>query len=530
MPQSWRMPAAPEAKPKPSRAPQAAALLGIALAGFAFRSLATWRPAGQGLSPVEGWLFGPSETAPQVVFVLVAGLLLARRRALRAAVRASRGAPLGAAALLAPAALLFFWARHVGAPDLTLASLALLGLGAALLLAGLALARVVALPAVILLLALPLPHVVTNHVVLLLQSWTAELTAWLLRAAGIAAFVEGDVIQLAGSSFEVIETCSGLRGVHILVLLALAWTALFRPPPLHALILVGAAPLFAFLANTARVVTLVLNPDSAIRALHVSQGIAVFVGGVLALYLLDSLLLRLLPHGAAADSAARAAPAAAAQRAGWGSAIALLVLLGLLAAASVAIPPFRVAQEPRPAVELPDEIEGWKARKQPLDSLYLGSIGFSRSANVVYERGAESVFVFVGHDDLELRAFSLLSPKNALPGSGWQLEERAATAVGRRGFPAQAVVARAGAHRILGIYGYQGSRGVLREAFRELLALDRSPLRRRGGIRILRLGTALGSEPDARAEAEARLARLFDLLEPWLLPPPAADAQGDTRG
>lgn len=492
-------------------------MLALATAAFAYRSLLLWRPGWQGLPPVEGWFFATAETAPQIVFGIVAALLVHRRRRIRAALAAPEPAPGLAVPFLLAGLTLFGWSQHVEAPDLTLLSLPALGIGAALLWAGRPLAGTLVLPSLLLLLAFPLPPVLRNELAYSLQLVTARLAAMGLDSVGITAVQEGDMVHLADHSFEVIETCSGLRGIKILTLLALTWVAFFEVGRLHGILLVAAAPVIAFVLNGARVLTLILSPEADALRPHATQGIVVFVGGALAIYAVDQLLLRMLPPPRPSTTTG-AGPVPSAAGPSRAAAVGLMALVAAIALASVATPR---AGAPPPksfaAVALPPEIDGWTTRPLEPDSDFLGSVRFDRRKSVAYERDGESVSVFVGVDDLRRRDRSLLSTKNELPGRGWQVEERSGIRLGTGAPRWQAVLARSGGRRILTVHGYQGTSGRLREALRAVLALDQSALRRPRGIRVIRLGTPVEGGPDGRREAEARLSRMFERLRPWLL-------------
>jgi hypothetical protein len=49
---------------------------------------------------------------------------------------------------------------------------------------------------------------------------------------------------------------------------------------------------------------------------------------------------------------------------------------------------------------------------------------FTQRTSLGYERDGHSVAVFLGWEDRQARVRSLLSEKNAIPGSGWVVEER----------------------------------------------------------------------------------------------------------
>ncbi len=504
------------------RPPARLRILILALAALAYRGLLFWDPSSHRLPRLEGWFFEASETSPQIVFAFAALLLWRRRQRLRDAMQGD-SAPLPAALFFVPGLTLFLWACYVAAPDLMVASLPLVGVGAALLLFGPAFARVLALPLAFALFAIPAPGVLTNQIVYPMQLWTTRFTAALLSAIGVTALREGDMLILAHSSFEVIETCSGLRSIEILTMLAVAYLAFFSNPRLsrlHAVLLVAAAPALAFTLNGLRVTALVLMPDPESHITHVLQGVILFVGGAVSIHLVDRLLLRALPRRAEPEPRAVALPEAsrAESRGARGAALAAAFGFGAMAVASFSLPQAPASEESRRApLTLPSELDGWKAAgTAPVDMRFLGTVRFARSQSRRYERDGEAVSVFVGYDDREVRNRSLISPKNALPGTAWEVERRGTAQLDAEGFRMQSVLTRSGPRQVLCYYGYRGTEGIASEVLRSLLALDRSPYRRPSGAELIRISTDVEPAPNGEQDAEARIRGVLALLRSWL--------------
>jgi EpsI family protein len=195
-------------------------------------------------------------------------------------------------------------------------------------------------------------------------------------------------------------------------------------------------------------------------------------------------------------------------------AIALAVLLTLMLGASIWMPRW----SPRnaadlPTLDVPERIGAWVAIEilEP-DWLYLGHVRFPQFHYRRYQHGGESVAVFVGYDDRVSRSRSLISPKVAFPGRGWEEEERAPVELGSGGLRAVGVVARSQSRRMLSYHWYQGTGGTWAEVLRAWLATDRSFLRRPSGSLVVRLSTEVSSIEEGRSRADTRLADLAELL------------------
>ncbi len=485
------------------------------LAALAYRYLLFWDPSRPGLPDVGWFFFSLNDTAPQIVFAITAFLLYRRRGRLAAAPR-TEGSPLLALPLLGTGFALFLWAHHVDAPDLLLVSFLPFCLGSALLLFGAPFTREMAFPVVFLAFALPMPGVLINQIVFPLQLWSAELVAQLLNIAGIAVMQQGDMLHLADRSFLVIETCSGLRAIVVLTMLAAGLVCYLPARRLHLVLLVASAWLIAYFVNAARVSTLVVYPESEHSVTHALQGMAVFLCGGAALGGVDKLLRRWLGDRGAPARASD--PAAAPRESGHAGRVvrvmALAILLGLMLGASIWMPRWSPPEsQDLTWVELPKKIGGWKAIEtlKP-DRLYLGTVNYSKYRYRRYRRDGETISVFVGYQNRLNRSRSLLSPKTVFPGRGWEAEERSLVELGPDGFRCVEVVARSQSSRMLSYHWYQGVEGLGTEVLRAWLAIDRSFLRRSTGALMIRLGTEVSSTNEGRSQAEVRLREVAELV------------------
>jgi EpsI family protein len=490
----------------------------LALAAIAWHGLATWDPRSHGYAPVVGWFFETSDSSPQVVFAIVALLLFRRRAALRDALGRATS-PALAALCVVPALGIHAWAQWVDAPDLSMVALALVLFGLAFLLGGRPLARLVAVPLAILVFAIPLPGALHNFVVYPYQLATARFTGLLLQAGGYEVMLQGDVLSLPGRDFEVIETCSGLRSALTLGLLAATWAAWFRCSGWHGTALLAASLPISFVTNGIRVLVLVLDPRPEVHESHVAQGLVMFVVGTGALSLVDRALLRLPAVRSAPSAEDAAAPARADHRLGL-AAVALALLA--MASATLALPALRPPPNEPPAPgELPEKLAGWVVHEGEFEGLFLGNVRFTQRSSRVYARADGAAAAFLGWDDRRLRIRSLRSEKNAIPGSGWDVEERgpAELEVGSISLRMERLVARRFADRWLAYHAYHSTGSVLAETLRALLALDQpgSPFAHTERARVLRISTPIGPGPEGLAQAEQRVRDLLADLVPVLV-------------
>jgi len=490
--------------------------LALALGAVAYRGLLAFHPTDSIVVEVEGWFFEPSDTAPVVVVAL--SLWLLYRRSDRLAALPWRGGSAVLSGLLFASALaIFVWSLCTRASDLQAVSLMLAGLGSAYLLGGRAALSVVWVPICFLLFAIPIPSPLRHAIVWKFQNGTAEATGTLLYTLGIPAVVSGDRMQLAKTTFAVIETCSGLRSVITLSMLAVLMIDLFRRGGWHAVLLLIFTPFLAFATNAARSVTLVLNPASEIAEIHSLQGIGMLLAAVLVLYAFDGLLERLhVPDGARTSAAPRSGAVPARSRSAW--VFAFLVLLGILGRV---VSPWREwsPNVPLPVDAIPRKLDDWRSSDLQTDRLFLGMAALTGMVDRRYAQGSTWVDVFVGSGSPRQRLRSFYSPKTAIPGSGWIIEEQTRRDLG--GVPVDELVVRRGAERRLVRHWYLGTTGMLEETVREFLALDLSPFARPTRGVAVRLSTPIDSgatREEAAATLDAMADRLHEPLDSLMKP------------
>jgi EpsI family protein len=154
----------------------------------------------------------------------------------------------------------------------------------------------------------------------------------------------------------------------------------------------------------------------------------------------------------------------------------------------------------------------------PLDREFLWTLKFLRYAHRPYRLEGVKVDVFVGYGDRRNRNWSLLSPKNALPGRGWEVEGRSFVRLDSWDRRVTRVVARSGPQRILTYHWYEGMDSVALEALRAGLAIDQSPLWRSQRPRVIRISTRVGVGALEEAAADQKLRAFAGALAKVLLP------------
>jgi exosortase len=476
------------------------------LALVAYRTLIWLQPEQTLPEELEEWFFVPSQSISPAVVLMSLWLAYRRLPRLRA-LKTPPGSAAGGAALLGAAGAVYLWATTTGARDLLVPSLMLNALAGAWLWRGAGAVRVIWLPVAFLLFAMPLPAPLANHLVFRLQLWTADLAGWVLYLLDIPHLVAGDQILRTQQTFSVIESCSGLRSMQTLGIVSVLMMDLFHRRGLQAVLVVLAAPPVAFLMNGLRAVLLIVNPHSQIASIHALQGIAILLAGILLLFVWDGVLEKLLPHPGLRPPAP--GPAARRPVRGRARAAAVAVALGLAGAASFWLPP-RDGSVPWGGSIGPHlRAELGSSTELPVDRVFLGSVAFLEVFHERFERPGGPVLLFLAVGSRAQRTYSVLSPKTAVPGTGWIEEQAGWEALEPGADPVRVRVLRFGSHRYLVAHWYEGAEPLGVEVARALLALDRGGAGTRGdrilAVRIAVPIEASGDEGlrDARGRLEA---------------------------
>lgn len=277
------------------RGPAAAWL--VALAGFAAMYL-----------PVYWWAassFWQSEDHAHglIVLVVTAWLFWMQRSAILAA--AARPAPLAGWICFAFGLLLFMIGRALNISILALGSQIPVLLGALLVLGGWAAVRAAWFPLIYIVFMIPLPGPLVDALTGPLKQWVSVIAENLLYAAGYPIARDGVMLTIGQYQLLVADACSGLHSMFSLSALGLLFMYITaRTSRLHNAIMLASILPIAFAANIARVIILVLvtyhlGDEAGQGFLHGAAGIVLMVVALLALFLVDAVLARLIRPRAA---------------------------------------------------------------------------------------------------------------------------------------------------------------------------------------------------------------------------------------
>jgi len=183
--------------------------------------------------------------------------------------------------------------------------------GAVLFAAGFETLRILSLPIAFLLLMVPPPAIIFNQIAFPLQLLASRFGEATLQAFSIPVLREGNVITLANTTLEVAEACSGIRSLVSLLTLGIVYGYFAdRRPAVRLVIALSTVPI-AIVANGIRVAGTGIaahyyGAQAAEGFFHSFSGWIVFVAAFALLYLLTTVMIRLLPSRG--DSPAAGSP------------------------------------------------------------------------------------------------------------------------------------------------------------------------------------------------------------------------------
>lgn len=147
---------------------------------------------------------------------------------------------------------------------------------------------------------LPLPGVVYFKMTTGLQLISSELGVVFLRAAGIAVYLDGNIIDLGVMKLHVTEACSGLRYLFPILSFSFIFAVLYRGPMWHKAVLLLAAAPITVVMNAARIALagMIVNAYGAgwvEGVTHFFEGWVVFLACIAMLFALAWGLVQLHP-------------------------------------------------------------------------------------------------------------------------------------------------------------------------------------------------------------------------------------------
>jgi exosortase D (VPLPA-CTERM-specific) len=298
-----------------------------------------------------------------------------------------------------------------------------------------------AFPLLYLLAAIPLPEFLHYELSSRLQLWSSALGVGCLQLIGVVAYREGNLIDLGSIQLQVVEACSGLRYLFPLTALTLLCAYLYRARFWKRVLLFLSSIPISILLNGFRIGAIGVLVDAYGQS--AAEGFGHFFEGwvffVASLGLLGAEMWVLARVGATAAggrsfSELIGAPSAVvfpsrpavSPSAAQVSLFPVLTGGALLVLAAVAAPsaaPYDFLPPSRQSLlEFPSRLGEWHGVAAALERQYLDALQLDDYVLADFsERGKASVNVYIAYYASPKKGRSSHSPKQCIPGGGWEI-------------------------------------------------------------------------------------------------------------
>jgi EpsI family protein len=193
--------------------------------------------------------------------------------------------------------------------------------------------------------------------------------------------------------------------------------------------------------------------------------------------------------------------------------VAALVLAGGIFATH-SIPTPNAPEAHQPLREFPVVVSLWRSEDRPYKPDVVKAIGADDYINRVYSGGALPIQLFIGYYKDQRSGDRIHSPKNCLPGSGWEPVRSGRLQIGsERGRPVMVneFVVEQGTSRDMVLYWYQSRRRIIASEYwaKYWLVVDGLRDRTTDGAMVRIWTTAADGEENARTRATEFASRIY---------------------
>lgn len=387
------------------------------------------------------------------------------------------------------------------------------------------------LPVTLVALALPLPEIILSSLALPLQMKASQIGAALLESRHVPVVLSGNVVRLPGHDLFVTEACSGLRSLAALLSLGVLLGGLVAKHPVTRVAIVALSIPIAVLLNGIRVfltgfLVLFVSPAAAEGFSHMTEGWLMFVVafGLLGIVTWIALKVekRYLGHrsrvtGQGEPGGQRSTVNAHSERA---LGRVRLAIPATVLAAGVIFIQAATRQTPiqlvAPLKTMPLSLAGYTGDDREVTEEERRVAGMTDYVFRVFSRDTTPAFsVYVGYYESQVTGKTIHSPRNCLPGAGWQQVEsgqRSLTVNGREVTVNRYLLANGPSQAVV-YYWYQGRGRVAWSEYRVKWDLLRDAARHgRTEEALVRVMVPLEqAKGGSAAEFAARMQRADDL-------------------
>ncbi|MFT5701032.1 MAG: exosortase [Desulforhopalus sp.] len=241
---------------------------------------------------VTKWFNSDEYTHAFLVLPIICYMVWTKKELL---IKSKSSFPIIGISTLLVALLLYYFSLLTEVHTIILLSMFLAIVGILIFLTGFEGVKYLLTPLILLLILIPIPEQLYTLLTFPLQLKVSETSETILRMFHIPMLRQGNIMQIPGMSFEVIEACSGLRSVVSLLTLSILMGSFTVKRLSSKTILFFVSIPLAIFVNIIRVVTMILayhffRLDLTEGVWHTVMGLLVFVIAIATLFLLQNIL------------------------------------------------------------------------------------------------------------------------------------------------------------------------------------------------------------------------------------------------
>lgn len=381
-------------------------------------------------------------------------------------------------------------------------------------------ASLLAMPLFALVLMVPQPQFILANLSAELQLLSSAIGVAVIRALGIAVFLEGNVIDLGSYKLQVVDACAGLRYLFPLMAVGLLVGYFYKGALWKRVVVFLASVPLTILMNSLRVGVIGVlvehwGAGMAEGFLHEFQGWAVFMLSAALLVGLTALLNGLgTEHGTWRQLFGLEFPtptpafAVVQPRRVPVPFVAAAMTVGVVAVLSALVSTHaELAPERQPFATFPQALGGWKGNRDKIADEILDTLQLDDYILADYRLAqAPPVNFYVAYYATQRDRRTAHSPRSCIPAGGWRIIDASQVDLPQPGLHARRMVITNGDARELVYYWFdQRGRNLTNEyAVKWWLFWDSVSRRRSDGALVRVITPLLATEPESAADGRLR--------------------------
>ncbi len=197
--------------------------------------------------------------------------------------------------LIGMSSILYLFSLFTEVRTLIAGSMYITMVGVLIYITGVRSIKILLTPLLLALMLIPIPEQLYPQLTFPLQLQVSKISEFIVSHLGIPLLREGNVMNLPGRSFEVVEACSGLRSVITLMTLSVILGYFSLKRPMQKILLFATSIPTAIFVNIIRVSSMIIlyhyfNLDLTKGAWHTITGLLVFSFALLTLFTIGKTL------------------------------------------------------------------------------------------------------------------------------------------------------------------------------------------------------------------------------------------------